>query len=370
MLINQHIGYDSELGQGVDGSLFQQELIELDGMGKKRIEVWINSVGGSVMNGYNIASGILGTKTPVDTVCVGMAASIAGVIFQCGRKRIMADYGILMYHNPYGKEDGTTPLTETMKASLNTIISNRSGMNSVAVQAMMDRTTFIEASEAVALKLCDEIQSTINLNTKYAPRPASIADGRNFMAEINNVVNTFLKINTSDMTEVNAKLNLPATAGEPERLNAITEIQNSVQTLTQQVGQKDATITDLNNKLTAEQGKVTGLSAKVTELTTAADQANTAKNAAELEVKTLKAKSLAAELVAAGKVKNTAEAIAEVEKKATEDYDGTKALFENVAGVKNAAQIQTGGDPSKNQPVGQVLVSTTMLQIQAKLRGK
>jgi ATP-dependent protease ClpP protease subunit len=33
---------------------------------------------------------------------MGLAASIAAVIFQAGRKRVMADYAKLMYHNPSG----------------------------------------------------------------------------------------------------------------------------------------------------------------------------------------------------------------------------------------------------------------------------
>ena len=54
MLINKHIGYSEKDGQGVDGSLFQEELLYLDSLGKKAIQVWINSPGGSVVDGYNI----------------------------------------------------------------------------------------------------------------------------------------------------------------------------------------------------------------------------------------------------------------------------------------------------------------------------
>ncbi len=39
MLINTHIGSDETDGQGIDGSLFQQELLQLDSLGKKRIEI-------------------------------------------------------------------------------------------------------------------------------------------------------------------------------------------------------------------------------------------------------------------------------------------------------------------------------------------
>jgi ATP-dependent Clp protease protease subunit len=61
-------------------------------MDKKRIQVWINSPGGDVDDGYNIYNAMLKTKTKVDTHCYGMAASMAGAIFQAGHRRTMADY--------------------------------------------------------------------------------------------------------------------------------------------------------------------------------------------------------------------------------------------------------------------------------------
>ena len=50
LLINKHIGSDEKDGIGIDGATFQQELLFLDSLGKKRIQVWINSMGGTVMD--------------------------------------------------------------------------------------------------------------------------------------------------------------------------------------------------------------------------------------------------------------------------------------------------------------------------------
>jgi ATP-dependent Clp endopeptidase proteolytic subunit ClpP len=205
MLINKHIGFDSEDGMGIDGSLFQQELLALDQMNKKRIQIWINSVGGVVMDGYNICNAILKSNTRVDTYCLGMAASIAGVIFQTGRKRVIADYGILMYHNPYTSTNDTSPLLDQMKDSLNTIISKKSGMDSDAVHRMMDRTSFIGSSEAKAMGLCDEIEETVSLNTKNFPK--AVNDSKAYWNEANKVLNKSF-INTNNMVKVNNKLGL------------------------------------------------------------------------------------------------------------------------------------------------------------------
>ena len=155
MLINKHIGFDETEGMGVEGGAFQLELLQLDSLKKKRIQVWINSTGGIVTDGYNIYSAILKSKTPVDTYCMGAAASIAGVIFQAGRKRIMADYAWLMYHNPFGSTNDA--VIKTMRESIISMIETRCGMTEKQVSDMMNRTTFIQSDEALQMKLCDEI---------------------------------------------------------------------------------------------------------------------------------------------------------------------------------------------------------------------
>ena len=55
MLINREIGGDGDLFNYINGALFQEELLQLDNMGKKRIQIWINTVGGSMIR-YNIVS--------------------------------------------------------------------------------------------------------------------------------------------------------------------------------------------------------------------------------------------------------------------------------------------------------------------------
>ncbi len=87
ILVNKWIGKDEIDGEGIMGDQFQAELLALDSMGKKRIQVWINSPGGIVTDGYSMYNAVIKSNTKVDTYCVGIAASIAGVLFQAGRKR-------------------------------------------------------------------------------------------------------------------------------------------------------------------------------------------------------------------------------------------------------------------------------------------
>ena len=147
MLINQHIGFDAEEGYGVMGDLFQKELLQLDTLciesNRKLIQIWVNSPGGVVEDGLSIYSAILRTQTKVDTICVGLCASIAGVIFEAGRKRIMSDYGYLMFHDPYGSDDAKG--MEAITNMIITAIASRTGKTEDEIAAVMKKTTWLGA---------------------------------------------------------------------------------------------------------------------------------------------------------------------------------------------------------------------------------
>jgi len=230
-LINKHIGFDADSidehgnvikgeGQGIDGAEFQRELLYVDSLGKSNIKVFINSFGGSVVDGYSICNSILKTKTPVDTYCVGAAASIAGVIFLTGRKRIMSDYGWLMFHNPHGGSDATL---DTIRNGLIKLIEQKSGMTEKQVSEMLDRDTYISPSEALELKLCDSIETSSNENTKYL-RGNTVT--KNFYKECNKVLNSILNTNPIEMIKVTMKLGLNDSAPEDSIVKAIEAIEN------------------------------------------------------------------------------------------------------------------------------------------------
>ena len=144
--------------QGIDGSLFAEEMKYLDKAGLKKINVRINSVGGSVIHGYSIVSAILNCATPVETYVDGLAASMAGVVAVAGKKCYMMDYGMLMLHNPSGCDDKN--VLNLIKSTLVTIFKNRTTLDEEQVNKMMDRETWLDATEAMKMGLVDEIVSS------------------------------------------------------------------------------------------------------------------------------------------------------------------------------------------------------------------
>jgi len=350
LLINKHIGYDVNEGMGVDGAKFQEELLYLDTLGKKRIQVWLNSTGGIVMDGYNIYSAILKTNTPVDTYAVGGVASIAAVIFQAGRKRIMTDYSWLMYHNPFGSSNNK--IIETMTESIVKMIEQRCGMNEKEVENMLNRTSYIPAAEALNMKLCDNIEESKNENTKYLKK---ITDHLDFHNECNKVVNSILNINTKnnnnmDFKLVTNRLKLNDAATEESILKAIDAIENRVKVA------EDALMEELlkaENKAKADESEMDKLKAKLKKL-----EDEKAKNEAELEdckskidafekdklkaedeAKLEKAKNMVEGFAKIGRIKNEETVKLQWVTLAKADFDGVKNMIESLPLNKEAVTI-------------------------------
>jgi ATP-dependent protease ClpP protease subunit len=351
MLIDKHIGYDEEEGYGINGAEFARELMVLDTMGKAAIDVWINSPGGIVLDGYNIYNAILQSKTKVNTVCVGMAASIAAVIFQAGRERIMCDYGVLMYHNPFGSENSDA--LRAMRDSIVTMISQRCGMTEDQTRDMMRQEPFMLAQEALDKKLCDSIQASADLNKKRMAPVAAKNDAKAYFKEAKAILNSSLpttkKQQNMDFAKIANRLKLNPSANEDAIIEGINTIENRANTA-------EAELAKVKNQVTALEGEKTTLTAQVTEL-------KGKQEAAENEAKKVKAQALVTAAAKLGTIKNEATTIEKWTKLAENDYDGTKALIETLPVNKTATHIETGaGADAKNFLENQIAVETAAIR--------
>lgn len=331
MMLDRHIGNDPEDGMGIDGAAFAAELLQLDTMGKKSIQVYINCPGGSVMDGMNIYNAILKSKTPVDTHNVGIAASMGGVCFMAGRKRIMADYASLMLHNPSGSDDKKQ--MDSMRDSLATMLSAKSSLTADAVGYLMEKTSWLNSAECFAKGFATDIAVTSDQNKKRMPQTGAF----NMWKVANDIVNNVFKTN-NDMKKVTAKLNLTEGANEDIILGAIDGLQNKVTEITN------------NAKVETDALKV--------ELKTATDNVATIQaklNAAELALKTTKdaadlaatteleteAETMVTAFAKVGRIKNDAAVIATWKDAAVKDMAGTKKMIEDLPLNKVANRVET-----------------------------
>lgn len=343
MLLNREIG--SEYGM-IDGAIFQQELLELDEMGKKRIQVWINCPGGEVFAGYGIFNAILKSKTPVDTYNVGIAASMAGAIFMAGRNRYMADYARLMMH-PVGGA-GDSKAYEALMSSISTMLESKSKCTPEEVQNMMTATTWLTSSQAFEKGFCTDIENTNTSNTKYAKKDATalwnLADQH---------IKNSLKLNTTSMKKVTNLLNLNDDATEDSIVSAVNLLTEA----------KNAAIADKE----ALQAELTDLQAKAADIQAQLDAANTEVQTAKETAATNNAKALVATFTA--KIGNKAEDVARWESLAKNDLEGTKALLESLPlNVKaDAIHTEVGSVDMTAAPAGG-FAQAEMIKIQNNLK--
>jgi ATP-dependent protease ClpP protease subunit len=358
MLINNHIGFDSEDGMGIDGAQFQNELLTLDGMGKKAIQVWINSPGGSVMDGYNIYTAILKSKTKVDTHCTGMAASIAGVIFQAGRNRIMSDYGFLMYHNPKGPSD--RKLIDMMTDSIAKMTA-RSGKTEADILKMMNKETFISSDEALEYGLCDSIEVSSESNKKRLNSETPVkAFYKEAQLVLNNIFNTNQNQNTMAFPKVANRLSLNTEASEDAIVNAIDRIENKAKEDKDSYEAKEKDLKDKMDKLKAEmedlkKSKKDADDAKdkaekdCKDAKEEVDKVKAEKKDAEDKGKEEEAKNYVSAYVKAGKIKNEAEAIKGWHALYVADPVFCKKQLESITLNKIGVKIETSaGETNEN----------------------
>lgn len=336
MLLNKHVGFDEEDGYGIDGSSFQSELMYLDTLGKKRIQVYINSPGGSVLEGMSIHSAILKSKTKVDTYCHGIAASIAGVIFQAGRNRCMSDYGLLMYHNPFNRDGSKDAGLEKIKGSLVTMIAGRCGKTEDEISAMMNRTTWITANEAKQSGLCDEVEMSSDYNKKRMVQQGQ--DMRAYWKESNVVLNNLFNKNNK-MNKVANKLGLNPEASEETILNAVTEMQNKLSAAATQNKANEDKILELEIAAESKAKELTAINDELTSLKKEKEDAVDAVN-------TQKALTMVQDFAKIGKIKSDEATIQKWVDKAKSDFDGVKALIEDLPLNKKADKIE--GDDKKD----------------------
>jgi ATP-dependent Clp protease, protease subunit len=132
----------------------------------KDISLYINSPGGSVSSGMAIYDTMNFIKPAVSTLCTGMAASMGAFLLAAGEKgkRFALPNSKIMIHQPLGGMQGQATDIEIhardilkTKAQLNRILAERTGQPLEKIERDTDRDYFLEADEAKAYGLVDQV---------------------------------------------------------------------------------------------------------------------------------------------------------------------------------------------------------------------
>lgn len=135
---------------------------------KKDIILYINSPGGSVTAGLAIYDTMQYIKPDVQTICVGLAASMGALLLAAGAngKRFALPNSKIMIHQVMGGAQGQASDIQIqaeeiikVKQNLNEILSKHTGQPLKKVEKDTDRDNYMTAREAKDYKIIDKIIS-------------------------------------------------------------------------------------------------------------------------------------------------------------------------------------------------------------------
>jgi len=176
-LLKDRIIFITDMIEDNMANLIIAQLLFLDSEDpEKDIHIYINSGGGVVTAGLAIYDTMQYLRSPINTVCIGQAASMAAVLLAAGApgKRFALPNSRIMIHQGSGGFRGNTPDVmiqvkelETLVDKLTKIIAHHTGQTVEQVRKDSDRDRFMSAEEARTYGLIDEVytgkQSLISL---------------------------------------------------------------------------------------------------------------------------------------------------------------------------------------------------------------
>ena len=171
------------LGTPIDdtiANLICAQLIHLESENPDRdINIYINSPGGDITALFAIYDTMQFIKNDIATICLGQAASAAAVLLAAGTKgkRLALPHSRVLLHQPYGQV-GYAQVTDLeiaareilrMRDLLEEILANHTGQPIDRIHADTDRDFVMEAPEALAYGIIDDVISSRQLADRTGP---------------------------------------------------------------------------------------------------------------------------------------------------------------------------------------------------------
>ena len=168
-LLKDRIIFLGEEVTDVSASVIVAQLLFLEAEDpEKDIHLYINSPGGSVTAGMAIYDTMQYIKCDIETICIGMAASMGSFLLTGGTKgkRLELPNSEIMIHQPLGQAKGqATDILihahhiEKIRANINRILADATGKPLEQIQLDTERDNFMSASEAAEYGLIDKVIS-------------------------------------------------------------------------------------------------------------------------------------------------------------------------------------------------------------------
>jgi ATP-dependent Clp protease, protease subunit len=148
-------------------NVIQAQLLFLESSDPKRdVQMFINSPGGSVIDGMGIYDTMQYITPDVATICTGMAASMGAFLLCSGTKgkRSALTHSLIMIHQPSGGMQGqfsdmeiSYNLIKKLRQRLYQVMADNCGKTFEEVERDSDRDNWMESQEAKEYGLIDEV---------------------------------------------------------------------------------------------------------------------------------------------------------------------------------------------------------------------
>jgi ATP-dependent Clp protease protease subunit len=158
------------MGVGIDdyvANVIQAQLLFLESVDPKRdVQIFINSPGGSVIDGMGIYDTMQYVSPDVATICTGLAASMGAVLLCAGQhgKRTILPHGRVMIHQPLGGMRGQVTemeieykLIKALQKELYDIMAKHTGQSYETIFKDCERDNWMTAEESKTYGLVDEV---------------------------------------------------------------------------------------------------------------------------------------------------------------------------------------------------------------------
>lgn len=166
LLMDRIIFLGTPINDDVANMIIAQLLfLDADNRGRD-IYLYVNSPGGNVSSGMAIYDTMQFIQSPVNTICMGMAASMGSFLLAAGRagKRSALPHSRIMIHQPSGGASGTAADIEIqakeilyLRSQMNSLYAKHTGRQVEQIERDMERDFFMSAEEAKAYGLIDTV---------------------------------------------------------------------------------------------------------------------------------------------------------------------------------------------------------------------
>lgn len=141
-------------------------LLYLDMISDEEIQLYINSPGGYVTSGFAIYDTIKSLRSPVSTICSGLAASMGSILLSVGKKgrRFIQPHARVMIHQPSGGAQGQASnieiqakeilLTKEIGAK---ILAENCGQSFEKIMKDFNRDYWMGAEESIEYGIVDAV---------------------------------------------------------------------------------------------------------------------------------------------------------------------------------------------------------------------